>query len=135
MSDHSQNCLFCKIADGQIPAFKVWEDDKHIAFLSIHPLKPGHTLVIPKKHLPYVFQIDDEELSELIKASKKVANKLEQVYHPKTGKIGIVVYGLDIDHTHIHLVPIDQSGDLDFAKAKRATQSELSTEHTKIHAK
>lgn len=132
MSSHTDNCLFCKIADGQIPSFKVWEDDKHLAFLSIHPLKPGHTLVIPKKHLPYVFGIEDDELSELTKVSKKVAHKLEKAYQPKTGKIGVIVYGIDVDHTHVHLVPIDQSGDLNFANAKPASNEELSASHHKI---
>lgn len=132
MSSHRENCLFCKIADGQIPSYKVWEDDKHLAFLSIHPLKPGHTLVIPKKHLPYVFGIEDEELAELTKASKKVAKKLETAFNPKTGKVGMIVYGLDIDHTHVHLVPIDQSGDMDFANAKPASNEELSLVHKKI---
>jgi histidine triad (HIT) family protein len=132
MSSHEDNCLFCKIADGKIPSFKVWEDDKHLAFLSIHPLKPGHTLVIPKKHLPYVFGIEDDELSELTKVSKKVAKKLEKAYQPKTGKIGVIVYGIDVDHTHVHLVPIDESGDLNFSNAKPASNEDLSASHHKI---
>lgn len=128
----SENCIFCKIADGAIPSYKVWEDDKFVAFLSIHPIKEGHTIVIPKKHLPYVFDIEDSELKDLSVAAKKVAKKLEKTFKPKTGKVGMSVYGLDIDHSHIHLVPLDQSGDLNMAKAKPASSEELKKTHQKI---
>lgn len=132
MSSSADSCLFCKIVADQIPCYKIDEDDHHLAFLSIHPIKPGHTLVIPKEHLPYIFDIDNPRLSELTIFAKKVAVKLKTVFQPKTGKIGVMVYGLDVDHTHVHLVPIDQGGDLDFAKAKPASGEELQSSHHQI---
>lgn len=119
------DCLFCKIISGQIPAYKVWEDEKHLAFLDIFPLKKGHTLVIPKAHHPYLFDIPDNEIQDLTLASKKVAEILKKVFNPKTGKVGVIVYGLDVDHTHVHLIPLNKSGDLNFANKKKAKSSEL----------
>ncbi len=126
------NCLFCKIISGDIPCYKVWEDDDHLAFLSIHPIKEGHTLVIPKNHHPYAFEIEDAEYTSLWLAAKKVAAKLKNTFNPQTGKIGSMVYGMDVDHTHIHLVPIDQSGDLSFKNAKPASKEELETTLAKL---
>lgn len=126
------NCIFCKIVKGQIPSYKVWEDKNYLAFLDIFPIKPGHTLLIPKTHKPYVFDMDDAELSELMKASKKVAKLLENSFQPKTGKVGVVIYGLDVDHAHVHLVPLDKTGDLDFARKKPASEEELNKALNKI---
>lgn len=120
-----KDCIFCKIVEGSIPCYKVWEDDQFLAFLDIHPIKTGHTIVIPKKHLPYIFDIPDSELSSLMIATKKVSEKLKKAFNPKSGKIGVIVYGLDVDHTHIHLVPINKSGDLSFSNAKLASKEEL----------
>jgi histidine triad (HIT) family protein len=126
------NCLFCKIISGDIPCYKVWEDDQFLAFLDIHPIKAGHTLVIPKIHSPYLFEMNEAEYSAIWNAAKTVSAKLKQVFQPKTGKIGSIVYGLDVDHTHIHLVPIDQSGDLSFKNAKPASKEELETTLAKL---
>lgn len=126
------DCIFCKIVEGQIPSNKVWEDGKHLAFLDIHPIKEGHTMVIPKKHYPYLFDLTDTQLAELWLAAKQVSKLLKQVFNPKSGKIGVLVYGLDVDHTHIHLVPIDKSGDLSFANAKPATEEQLKKTQKKI---
>jgi histidine triad (HIT) family protein len=120
-----KDCLFCKIIKGDIPCYKVWEDDNYLAFLDIHPIKEGHTLVIPKIHLPYIFDIENNELKELILAAKEVSQKLKEVFKPKSGKIGVIVYGLDVDHTHIHLVPLDKPGDLNFNNAKPASKESL----------
>lgn len=120
-----ENCIFCKIVHGQIPSYQVWEDDNFLAFLSIHPIKTGHTLVIPKKHESYIFNMDNPGLGELMVASKKVAKMLEKAFEPKTGKIGVIVYGLDIDHVHVHLVPIDKAGDLSFTHEHPASKEEL----------
>ena len=128
------NCIFCKIVNGAIPCYKIWEDDNHLAFLDIHPIKEGHTMVIPKIHHPYIFEMPDDELSNLTIASKKVAQILKKVFQPKTGKIGSMVYGLDVDHTHIHLVPIDKSGDLSFKNATPASKEELEATLQKIKA-
>ena len=120
-----ESCLFCKIISGDIPCYKVWEDDQFLAFLDIHPIKEGHTLIIPKIHSPYLFEMNEAEYSAIWNAAKTVSAKLKQTFKPKTGKVGSIVYGLDVDHTHIHLVPIDQSGDLSFKNAKPATKEDL----------
>lgn len=119
------NCIFCKIVNGTIPSFKVWEDKNYLAFLSIAPIKPGHTLLIPKMHSEYIFEMEDEQLAGLIKAGKPVAKKLKAAMNPKTGKIGVMVAGLEIPHTHIHLIPMDSEGDLSFSNAKNANPEEL----------
>lgn len=82
-------------------------------------------MVIPKAHHPYVFEIEDQDLSQLWLAAKKVSEMLKKTFQPKSGKIGIIVYGMDVDHTHIHLVPLDKSGDLNFANAKSASKEQL----------
>jgi histidine triad (HIT) family protein len=128
------DCIFCKIVSGEVPSYKIWEDEFHIAFLDIFPIKEGHTLVIPKKHFMYMFDLEDDIVAELMKASKKVAEVLKKAFNPKTEKVGAIVYGLDVDHTHIHLVPIDNPGDLSFANKKAATQQELQDSYNKIKA-
>jgi histidine triad (HIT) family protein len=127
-----ENCLFCKIVSGDIPCYKIWENEQFIAFLDIHPIKEGHTLVIPKIHSPYLFEMNDAEYSAIWTAAKTVSTKLKQTFQPKSGKIGSIVYGLDVDHTHIHLVPIDQSGDLSFKNARPASKEELEATLVKI---
>lgn len=119
------NCIFCKIASGEIPSYKVLEDEKNLAFLDIRPMKKGHTLVIPKKHYSYLFEIDDQDYIHLMKFSKKVADVLKKAFGPKSGKVGVIVYGLDVEHLHLHLSPIDRSGDLSLANAKPASGDEL----------
>lgn len=118
-------CIFCKIIKGEIPCYKIWEDENHLAFLDIFPIKPGHTMVIPKNHHPYAFEIPSGEYEAIWNATKIVSEILKKAFNPKTGKIGVVVYGLDVDHTHIHLVPLDKSGDLDFKNKYKATKEEL----------
>lgn len=127
-----ENCIFCKIIKKQIPSSIIWEDDNFLAFLDIHPIKEGHTMVIPKQHHPYVFDINDESFSLLWLAAKKVSDLLKKSFQPKTGKVGVIVYGLDVDHTHIHLVPIDKSGDLSFSNAKPASSDQLKRTLEKI---
>lgn len=119
------NCIFCKIVKGVIPSARVWEDDRHLAFLSIAPVKPGHTLLIPKAHSDYIFDMADEALSGLILAAKPAANLLKEKLKPETGKIGVMIAGLEVAHTHIHLIPMDSEGDLNFANAKPSTPDEL----------
>lgn len=126
------NCFFCKIIKGEIPAFKVWEDDHYLAFLDINPIKDGHTMIIPKKHEGYFFDLEDQELHGLISGAKIVAEILKQAFQPRSGKVGVMVYGLDIDHVHLHLVPIDKPGDLSFANKKPASPGQLQTTLAKI---
>lgn len=120
-----ERCIFCKIIKGEIPSFKIAEDGQFLAFLSIAPINPGHTLVIPKKHSEYLFYMEDQDLGKIMAFSKPIAKKLEEKLKPKTGKIGIMVAGLQVPHTHIHLIPMDSEGDLTFERAKSATPEEL----------
>ena len=119
------DCIFCKIIKGDIPSFKVFENENYLAFLSIAPIKPGHTLVIPKKHSEYLFDMEDADLSGLMAASKPVAQILKDKLQPKTGKIGLMVAGLEVAHTHLHLIPMDEEGDLNFSNASPASNQKL----------
>ena len=115
---------------GEIPAIKVWEDKKYFAFLDRNQINPGHTLLIPKKHAGYLFDLDDKEYNQLMLKAKFLAKLLKNKLKPK--KIGLVVEGFLIHHVHIHLFPIDKSGDLDFEKAKRMSTEELNKIAEKI---
>jgi histidine triad (HIT) family protein len=126
------DCIFCKIVKGEIPSFKFWEDETHMAFLDIRPIKEGHTMVIPKKHDPYIFEMADEDLQKLILAAKQAAKILKDVFNPKLGKIGVLVVGNEVPHTHIHLVPIDKAGEVNLAKAKFVPHDELKKTLQKI---
>lgn len=108
--------IFTRIASGEIPSYKVASDDKHYAFLDINPIKPGHVLVIPRREVDYIFDLQPDELAELFKFAQKVADGLKKAFPCK--KIGMAVIGLDVPHAHIHLVPLDGEGDLDFTKTK-----------------
>lgn len=126
------DCIFCKIVRNEIPSYKIWEDNEQLAFLDINPIKEGHTLVVPKKHAGYFFDLEDHELHSLIKASKTVSQLLQKAFQPRSGKVGMIVYGLDVDHVHVHLVPLDKPGDLSFANKKPASQEELQAALAKI---
>lgn len=113
--------IFSKIISGELPAYKVAEDDKHIAFLDIQPIALGHTLVVPKKETDYIFDLTDEEISELMIFSKKVAQKIDQ--NITCERVGVAVIGLEVPHVHVHLVPLNSVSDIDFSKAKLKLQS------------
>ncbi len=108
--------IFSKIVAGEIPCYKVAEDDKHLAFRDIAPGPMGHTLVIPKKEIDYIFDMEDGDLAALTAFAKKVAKALIKVC--PAPKIGMSVIGLDVPHAHIHLVPIHGVTDIDFGKEK-----------------
>lgn len=111
--------LFTRIINGDIPSFKVAEDEKHYAFLDINPLKKGHTLVIPKLPEPeadYIFDLEDEVLANLMVFAKKVAVGIKQATSCK--RVGVAVLGMEVNHVHIHLVPLDSENDLNFRNAK-----------------
>jgi histidine triad (HIT) family protein len=108
--------IFSKIVQGEIPAYKIAEDENFLAFLDINPLAKGHTLVIPKNETDYLFDIADDEYSGLWKFAKKMAHAIEKVIPCK--RIGIAVLGLEVPHAHIHLVPINSIYDIDFSKPK-----------------
>lgn len=108
--------IFTKIIKGEIPCYKVAEDERYFAFLDINPLHEGHTLVVPKLEVDYIYDLDDDTLAGLVLFSKKVASAIEQVVPCK--RIGIAVVGLEIPHVHIHLVPMDSMDDINFTKPK-----------------
>ncbi len=108
--------IFTKIINGDIPCYKIAENDRFFAFLDINPLTKGHTLVIPKKETDYIFDIADDELAQMMLFAKKVALSVEKAISCK--RIGIAVLGLEVPHAHIHLVPMQGMGDLNFANAK-----------------
>jgi histidine triad (HIT) family protein len=114
--------IFTKIIEGEIPSYKIAEDDYNYAFLDINPLKRGHALVIPKSEVDYLFDLDDKEYASLMAFSKRVALALKQVI-PCT-RIGVAVLGLEVPHAHIHLVPIDSMGDLNFSNKKLQLSNE-----------
>jgi histidine triad (HIT) family protein len=108
--------IFEKIIAGEIPSYKIAENEKFLAFLDVFPLKEGHTLVIPKEPVDYIFDLEDQELAELHIFSKRVANAITKVIDCK--RIGTAVIGLEVPHTHIHLVPINNVGDINFSSNK-----------------
>jgi histidine triad (HIT) family protein len=122
--------LFTKIVKGEIPCHKIMEDEQYLAFLDIRPINPGHALVIPKKEIDYIFDLDDEHLSGLMAFAKKVSKKIRKSVECQ--RIGIMVAGLEVPHAHVHLVPIVSVHDLNFAKAKPASNDELAKLAEKI---
>lgn len=123
--------LFTKIINREIPGHIVAEDDRYIAFLDVNPLVMGHTLVVPKKEVDYIFDLDDETLSGLHLFCKKVARGIEKSF--PCNRIGIAVIGLEVPHTHVHLVPMNSMGDINFSKAKlKPSKEELSAAAEKI---
>lgn len=108
--------IFSRIVAGEIPCYKIAENEKFFAFFDINPLAPGHTLVIPKKETDYIFDIEDEDLAEMIVFAKDVAVAIKKAF--PCLKVGMAVLGLEVPHAHIHLVPMQCEGDLDFKKTK-----------------
>lgn len=106
--------IFSRIIAGEIPSYKVAENDKFYAFLDINPVNWGHTLVVPKKETDYIFDIEDEDLGAMIVFAKKVAKGIKKALPCR--KVGVTVLGLEVPHAHIHLVPLQQEGDMDFKK-------------------
>lgn len=118
--------LFTRIVNGEIPCYKIAEDDRFFSFLDINPLAKGHTLVIPKKEVDYIFDIEDEEYKALFLFAKKVAKAIKEVIPCK--KVGVAIIGLEVNHAHIHLVPINGVYDIDFSKPKLQFNKEEFTE-------
>jgi histidine triad (HIT) family protein len=114
--------IFTKIIHGEIPSYKIAENDKFYAFLDIFPLAKGHTLVIPKQEIDYIFDLDDDLLAEMMVFAKKVAKGIEAVVESE--RIGITVIGLEVPHAHVHLIPINSITDMDFSKQKLQLKKE-----------
>lgn len=114
--------IFSKIIAGEIPSYKVAENDKFYAFLDINPVNWGHTLVVPKNETDYIFDMDDEELGEMMIFAKRVAGAIKAAIPCR--KVGMAVLGLEVPHAHIHLIPIDNEGDMDFKQKKEGATPE-----------
>ena len=108
--------IFSKIIAGEIPCYKIAEDDRYFAFLDINPMTKGHTLVIPKLEVDYVFDLDDKTLADMMLFSKKVAASIEKSV--SCVRIGVAVIGLEVPHAHIHLIPITKESDMNFRNPK-----------------
>ena len=108
--------IFSKIVSGDIPAYKIAEDEHHLAFLDIFPLAKGHVLVVPKKEIDYLFDITSDEYLELWKFTQKVAKGIDKVIACE--RIGVAVIGLEVPHAHIHLVPLNNVSDINFERPK-----------------
>ena len=108
--------IFSKIVRGEIPSYKIAEDERYYAFLDIHPLAKGHTLVIPKQETDYLFDLEDDLLAGMMVFSKKVARAIEKVVPCR--RIGVAVLGLEVPHAHIHLIPINSEADISFSRPK-----------------
>ena len=108
--------IFTRIIQGEIPAYKVAENDDFIAILDVFPLVEGHVLVIPKKEIDNIFDLEPEKLQQLFGFSQTIAKAIEASYDCK--KVGMAVIGLEVPHAHIHLLPINEAGDINFTKTK-----------------
>lgn len=125
--------IFTKIIRGEIPCHKVLEDGDNFAFMEIAPLKKGHVLVIPKAEVDAFYDLSDDQLKNLMVFSKKVAGAIKKAVPCE--KVGTIVYGLEVRHAHVHLVPVDGTkGELDFSTKKRAADEELASVAAQIRS-
>ena len=124
--------IFSRIAAGEIPSWKVAEDERYYAFLDINPLAEGHTLVIPKKEVDYIFDLDADTYAGLWQFAARVARAVRTAIPCK--RVGVAVLGMEVPHAHIHLVPLQTEGDLDFRKEKKQLSPERFAEITRAIA-
>jgi len=115
--------IFTKIIKGEIPCYKIAEDDNFIAFLDVNPNAKGHTLCVPKQEIDKIFELEDELYLELMKFSKKIANALEKTVPCK--RIGMAVIGLEVPHAHVHLIPLNEMGEMTFKLKVSLTKEEF----------
>ena len=122
--------VFTQIVNGDIPCHKILEDDQYLAFLDINPIRPGHTLVITKRQIDYIFDLEDNLLSGLMIFSEKVGTAIKKATYCQ--RVGVVVAGYEVPHTHVHLIPTNSMSDFNFALSQQADQGELAAMVTKI---
>lgn len=125
--------IFSKIIRGEIPSFKIAEDEKFFAFLDIFPLRPGHTLVIPKVEVDNLFDLDEAYLSQMLVFARPIAKAIEKAF--PCNRCGISVIGIEVPHAHMHLIPVNSANDLNFTQSKpKATEEQLRAAAEKIIA-
>ncbi|WP_027330861.1 HIT family protein [Marinimicrobium agarilyticum] len=117
--------VFTKVISGEFPGHFVWKDDKAVVFMTIQPIREGHVLVVPREEVDHWDDLSPELLSHLIQVSRKVTKGLKEAYPAK--RVGMMIAGLEVPHTHIHLVPLDSMGDLSFEHASSADADDLAT--------
>ncbi len=122
--------IFSRIIAGEIPCYKIAEDDRHFAFLDINPVNPGHVLVVPKREVSYIFDLTDEEYLALVLFAKRVAEGMKEAVDCK--RIGVAVIGLEVPHAHIHLIPITNEGDMSFATKHTLPAEEMESLRSRI---
>ena len=127
-----ETTLFTKIVNGEIPAYKVAEDDRFLAFLDVFPTAKGHTLVIPKQQVDYIFDLDEEVYIGLMAFARKVAAAVEKVIPCK--RIGVAVVGLEVPHAHVHLIPLNSMQDMNFANKQKFSKAEFEETAASIRA-
>jgi histidine triad (HIT) family protein len=125
-------CIFCQIIEGVEPAHKVWEADDFVAFLSIHPCNPGHTCLIPKIHVDYVFDLEEPLYSRIFHAAKQLSEPIKRATNAK--RIGVAIEGFSVPHLHLHLVPLYNLAELDPHRHIKQNQEELAEMAAKIRA-
>jgi histidine triad (HIT) family protein len=118
------DCVFCQIVQGKLTAHKIWEDERFLAILDINPNTPGHTLLLPKIHEPYVFDLEPDLYSGLFERARKLSTPILEV--TKAKRIGVVIQGFTVPHVHLHLIPMNDVHDLDVTRATPTSESELS---------
>ena len=117
------SCIFCEIVAGRIPALTVWEDRNHLLMLDIRPIAPGHLLLLPKKHREDLWLLPEREYTRLLTTARKLAPVLRRATRAK--RIGLVVEGFGVPHVHVHLVPVNEAGELNPMRAKPSTEARL----------
>jgi histidine triad (HIT) family protein len=114
--------IFTKIVKGEIPAYKIAEDERFLAFLDVSPLQKGHTLVIPKAQIDYIFDLEDDLLGDMLIFAKRVAHGIKEA--TRCNRVGVAVIGLEVPHAHVHLIPINQMSDMSFSQPKKKFSAE-----------
>ena len=123
-------CIFCDFVNNKKECFKVWENDSFLAFLDIHPINPGHTLLIPKKHIGDVFDLEEDLYTKLFTSTKMLAPKIKKALNAP--RIGVAIEGFGIDHVHVHLVPVYSGNELNPERATSASLDDLRLVQQKI---
>ncbi|MGL4621309.1 HIT family protein [Chroococcidiopsis sp.] len=127
------DCIFCQIIEGSAPTHKIWENENFLAFLSIGQINPGHTLLITKKHVDYIFDLEEPLYSKIFQAAKHLSQPLQDAMKAK--RIGVAIEGFSVPHIHIHLVPVNDGNELDPNRAIRLSDAELAKIAVKIRKK